>query len=68
MRFSQIQVNTTSGAFTPEKSSVKGLFWQMVMTNVLERKSTDEVLYWYDQKYKGPELKPYGIIQFELSN
>lgn len=32
------------------------------------RLPTDEVTYWYNQEYLGPEKKPYGMFQFELSN
>lgn len=26
------------------------------------------MIYWYNKTYTGPEKRPYGIIQFELSN
>ena len=39
-----------------------------MMTTNQERKPDDEVEYWYNMEYTGPERRPYAWIHFELSS
>lgn len=38
------------------------------MTTSQARSPTDEVEYWYNMEYTGPERRPYAWIHFELSS
>ena len=67
-RFSQLEVQTSSGTFSSQNKTVKGMFWQTMMISNQDRSPTDEVMYWYNMQYTVPEKRPYGMIHFELSN